>query len=73
MQLFTSCSKNTQLGIPGDKFAAYMEHLRQFVEVVKPGLISYDHYRFSFSHGRGSRRNPASDGNGAAPGGTMPT
>ena len=25
---------------------AYREHLRQFVETVKPDLISYDHYHF---------------------------
>ena len=32
---------------PGNKVViAYREHLRQFVEKVKPGLISYDHYHF---------------------------
>jgi hypothetical protein len=32
---------------PGNKMViAYREHLRQFVETVKPDLISYDHYHF---------------------------
>lgn len=32
---------------PGNKIViAYREHLRQFVETVKPDLISYDHYHF---------------------------
>jgi hypothetical protein len=32
------------LGTAGDTETAYREHLRQFVQVVKPDLISYDHY-----------------------------
>ena len=32
---------------PADRTVlAYREHLRQYVEVVKPDLISYDHYHF---------------------------
>ena len=30
----------------GYSIHAYREHLRQFVEIVKPDLISYDHYHF---------------------------
>lgn len=30
----------------GYDIRAYREHLRQFVEIVKPDLISYDHYHF---------------------------
>jgi len=45
----------TRVGIPlnfagvGDHkkaILAYKEHLRQFVDIVKPELISYDHYHF---------------------------
>src|ERR1035437_10048737 len=32
---------------PGDPITAYREHLRQYVDIGKPGLISYDHYQFS--------------------------
>jgi len=38
---------NDQLGNPGDTVTAYRDHLRQFVDVVRPALISYDHYQFS--------------------------
>lgn len=32
---------------PDDKTVlAYREHLKQFIEIVKPDLISYDHYHF---------------------------
>lgn len=35
------------LGVADDKTALrYREHLRQYVEVVQPDLISYDHYHF---------------------------
>lgn len=33
---------------------AYREHLKQFIEIVKPDLISYDHYHFLLS-GDGSQ------------------
>ena len=32
------------LGTSGDTETAYREYLRQFLQVVKPDLISYDHY-----------------------------
>ena len=47
INLFPTYANNDQLGTKGDTITAYREHLRQFVDVVKPGLISYDHYQFS--------------------------
>jgi hypothetical protein len=47
INLFPTYASNEQLGNKGDKIPAYEEHLRQFVEVVKPALISYDHYQFT--------------------------
>ena len=54
INLFPTYASNEQLGTKGDVVAAYREHLRQFVEVVKPGLISYDHYHFT-SNGDGAQ------------------
>jgi len=36
-----------QLGIIGPTVEAYNEYLKQFVEMVKPSLLSYDHYQFT--------------------------
>ena len=47
INLFPTYASNEQLGTQGDTVTAYREHLRQFVEVVKPELISYDHYQFN--------------------------
>jgi hypothetical protein len=46
INLFPTYANNQQLGTTGDTVTAYREHLRQFVEIVKPALISYDHYHF---------------------------
>lgn len=46
INLFPTYANNEQLGTPGDTVNAYREHLRRFVETVKPALISYDHYHF---------------------------
>jgi hypothetical protein len=46
INLFPTYATNEQLGTSGDTVGAYREHLRQFIAVVKPGLISYDHYHF---------------------------
>jgi hypothetical protein len=46
INLFPTYANNDQLGTRGDEETAYREHLRQFIDVVKPGLISYDHYQF---------------------------
>lgn len=47
INLFPTYASNEQLGNRGDTTAAYEAHLRQYVEVVKPALISYDHYQFT--------------------------
>ena len=47
INLFPTYASNEQLGTTGDTIAAYEEHLRQYVQVVKPSLISYDHYQFA--------------------------
>lgn len=47
INLFPTYASNKQLGISGDRVTAYREHLRQYVEIVKPALISYDHYQFA--------------------------
>jgi hypothetical protein len=47
INLFPTYASNQQLGTKGGTVTAYEEHLRQFLEVVKPDLISYDHYQFT--------------------------
>src|ERR1017187_341217 len=47
INLFPTYASNDQLGTKGDTVTAYRDHLRQYVDIVKPGLISYDHYQFS--------------------------
>jgi hypothetical protein len=47
INLFPTYANNQQLGTEGDTVTAYREHLRQFVQIVKPDLISYDHYQFA--------------------------
>ena len=47
INLFPTYANNDQLGTSGDTVTAYREHLRQYVEIVKPSLISYDHYQFA--------------------------
>ncbi len=47
INLFPTYASNQQLGNAGDTVTAYKAHLRQFVDIVKPDLISYDHYQFS--------------------------
>ena len=47
LNLFPTYASNEQLGNVGEKVAAYQAHLRQYLEVVKPGLVSYDHYQFT--------------------------
>jgi hypothetical protein len=46
VNLFPTYASNEQLGTKGETIAAYQEHLRQFLDVVKPSLLSYDHYQF---------------------------
>ena len=47
LNLFPTYATNEQLGNKGDLVTAYREHLRQYVDVVKPALISYDHYQLA--------------------------
>ena len=47
INLFPTYANNRQLGTSGDPVTAYREHLRQYVEIVRPGLVSYDHYQFA--------------------------
>ena len=54
INLFPIYANNQQLGTAGEPIPAYQEHLRQFVETLKPNLISYDHYHFT-ANGDGSQ------------------
>jgi hypothetical protein len=47
INLLPTYADNKQLGTKGDTVTAYREHLRQFIDQVKPGLLSYDHYQFA--------------------------
>lgn len=49
INLFPTYANNQQLGTQGDVVTAYKEHLRQYVEHVKPALVSYDHYQFTIN------------------------
>ena len=58
INLFPTYASAEALGIPSDPITdsypgydirAYREHLRQYLAVVKPDLISYDHYHFTAS------------------------
>ncbi|MDD4872515.1 MAG: hypothetical protein PHR77_18350 [Kiritimatiellae bacterium] len=47
INLFPTYANNKQLGTTGDTVTAYREHLRQYIDIVKPALLSYDNYRFA--------------------------
>jgi hypothetical protein len=47
INLFPTYASNEQLGTTGDTVTAYAKHLQQYVDIVKPDLISYDHYHFA--------------------------
>ena len=47
INLFPTYATNEQLGNSGGKIAAYQAHLREYLEKVKPALLSYDHYQFT--------------------------
>ena len=47
INLFPTYASNEQLGNQGDTVTAYQAHLRQYVDIVQPALISYDHYQFT--------------------------
>src|SRR2546421_4304179 len=46
INLFPTYANNAQLGTTGDTTTAYREYLKQFVDVVKPMLLSWDNYQF---------------------------
>ncbi len=46
VNLYPLTASNKQLGITGDQIPAYREYLRQFIKIVRPELLSYDHYHF---------------------------
>ncbi|WP_337177563.1 hypothetical protein [Paludisphaera sp.] len=46
INLLPTYADNEQLGVEGPIVQAYEEHLRRFVEVVRPAMLSYDHYQF---------------------------
>ena len=47
INLLPTYANNEQLGTKGAKVEAYTEHLRQYVEIVRPSLLSYDHYQLA--------------------------
>ena len=47
INLLPTYATNAQLGTEGPPEVAYAEYLRRFVDQVKPGLLSYDHYQFT--------------------------
>jgi len=49
INLFPCNATTTQLGTKGDIVTAYREYLRQYFDVVKPSLLSYDHYQFTIA------------------------
>jgi len=46
INLFPCYASAAALGTSGDTVTAYREHLRQFLDIVKPDAISYDHFHF---------------------------
>lgn len=49
INLLPTYAGNDLLGVRGETIPAYREYLRQFINTVKPDLISYDHYHFMTS------------------------
>jgi hypothetical protein len=47
INLFPTYASNQQLGAKGDMISAYQNYLRAYVQIVKPALLSYDHYQFA--------------------------
>ena len=47
INLFPTYADNDQLGTKGGTITAYKDYLRQYIGVVKPSLLSYDHYQFT--------------------------
>lgn len=53
INLFPTYASNAQLGNTGTVVTAYQAHLRQFIQQVKPALLSYDHYQFAMGGDNG--------------------
>ena len=47
INLLPTYANNAQLGTQGAKVVAYTQPLRQYVDVVRPSLLSYDHYQLT--------------------------
>ena len=47
INILPTYANNEQLGTEGATIPAYAEHLRRYVDIVHPSLISYDHYQFA--------------------------
>ncbi len=47
INLFPTYASNEQLGNAGRTVPAYESHLDEYIQTVKPDLISYDHYQFT--------------------------
>ncbi len=47
INLLPTYANNEQLGTKGDMVTAYRDYLRQYIRVVKPSLVSWDHYQFA--------------------------
>ena len=45
INLFPTYANNSQLGTSGDTTTAYNSYLSQYVSIVRPSLIAYDHYQ----------------------------
>lgn len=63
INLFPTYANNQQLGTSGDTVTAYRKYLKQYVEVVKPQIISYDHYHFYGGKSADGKQLPDRDGN----------
>ena len=47
INLFPTNARTEDLGTQGDVVTAYREYLRQYIDIVQPDLISYDHYHWA--------------------------
>ena len=47
VNLFPTYATNEQLGTKGDTIPAYKEYLQRYIDIVKPPILSYDHYQFA--------------------------
>lgn len=50
INLFPTYATNQQLGTKGETVPAYNQYLKEFVDTVKPSLLSWDNYQFMKGH-----------------------